>query len=157
MIKYNNQEFETFKELQEKCHLVSEHYIRLHCHCRKDFTEKVCKDNNIEKVIVIANGKECRVFSDVVIDLIDENKPQGLKAIPENYITQKELAKYLNISLGTLKDIEFWCWDFKKYKKAFTVNGVKRTCYEFTDKSKSFYDCKIYKWRHPDRTRCTCY
>ena len=100
MIIYNNQEFKTFKELREKCHLVSERYIRALCHCRKSTTEKICKENNIEKHIVIAQGKECEVFSDVVIDLIYKIKPQGFSSIPENYITAQELAKYLKDFLG---------------------------------------------------------
>lgn len=157
MIIYNNQEFKTFKELREKCHLVSERYVRMLCHCRKSTTEKICKENNIEKHIVIAQGKECEVFSDVVIDLIHKSKPQGLSSIPENYITSQELAKYLKVSLSTLSDLEFWCWDFKNYKKTFTVNRANVTCYEFTPEARTFYDRKIYKWRHPDRKHGTCW
>ena len=119
----------------------------------KSTTEKICKENNIEKHIVIAQGKECEVFSDVVIDLIHKSKPQGLSSIPENYITSQELAKYLKVSLSTLSDLEFWCWDFKKYKKSFS--GV--VCYQFTEEVKDFYNRKLYKWRHPDRKHGTCW
>jgi DNA-binding XRE family transcriptional regulator len=157
MIIYNNQEYKNFKELREKCHLVTERYIRIVCHCRSSFTEKICKENCIEKYTVNALGKECEVFSDKVIDLINKIKPQENDIIPENYITRKELAKYLNVSLGTLSNIEFWCWDFRNYKKAFTVKGSLKICYEFTPETKDFYDRKIYKWRNPDRKHGTCW
>lgn len=157
MIIYENQEFKTFKELQEKLHLVTERYIRLVCHCRTSFTEKIIKENSIMKYPVIANGKECFVYNEAIIDLIHKLKPIKNDPIPENYITRKELAKYLNVSLGTLSDIEFWCWDFKNYKKTLTVNRANVICYEFTPEAKEFYAKKLYKWKHPDRTKCTCY
>lgn len=157
MILYNNQKYNSFQELREKCHLVSERFIRSQCHCRTSFTEKICKENNIEKQVVIAQGKECKVFSDTVIDLINKNKPQGYETVPENYITRKELMKYLGVTPGTMSDIEFWCWDLAKYKKTLTIKRASVVCYEFTPEAKDFYDRKIYKWRHPDRTKCTCY
>ncbi len=157
MIIYNNQEYKTFKELREKCHLVSERYVRMLCHCRTSFTEKICKENNIEKHIVIAQGKECEVFSDEVINLIYKVKPQGLDAIPENYIPRTELAKYLKISQSKLSDIEFWCWDFEKYKKSFLIKRENIICYEFTPEAKAFYERKLYKWKHPDRKHGTCW
>ena len=157
MILYNNQEYKNFKELREKCHLVSERYIRIVCHCRTSFTEKICKENNIKKYVVTALGKECEVFSDEVIELINKVKPQGSDTIPENYITRKELADYLGVKLSALSDIEFWCWEFRNYRKSITVKGSLKTCYEFTPKAKEFYDRKIYKWRHPDRKNGTCW
>ena len=157
MIIYNNQEFKSFNELREKCHLISEYYIRLNCHCRTSVTEKICKENNVEKYPIIANVKKCFVFNESIIDLIKTIKPQGSETIPSNYITRKELAKYLNVSLGTLSDIEFWCWDFENYKKTLTVKGASILCYEFTPEAKDFYDHKIYKWRNPDRKHGTCW
>lgn len=157
MIIYNNQQFKTFNELREKCHLVSEYYIRLQCHCRKSFTEKICEENNIEKYIVIAQGKECEVFSDRVIDLIYNVKPQGLDSIPDNYIPRSKLAKHLGVSESTLSDIEFWCWDFEKYKKSFLVQRENIVCYEFTPEAQNFYTRKLYKWKHPDRKHGTCW
>lgn len=109
------------------------------------------------KYPVIANGKECFVYNEAIIDLIHKLKPIKNDPIPENYITRKELAKYLNVSLGTLSDIEFWCWDFKNYKKTLTVNRASVIYYEFTPEAKDFYAKKLYKWKHPDRTKCTCY
>ena len=153
MIIYNNQEFKTFKELQEKCNLISEYYIRKTCHCRTSVTEKICKENNIKKYSVIANGKECFVYDDIIIDLINKIRPQKENVIPENYIPKKELIKYLGITPKTLNDIEFWCWDFKKHKKS--ING--KIYYDFSESAKDFYNRKLYKWKHPDRTKCTCW
>ena len=153
MIKYNNQEFKTFKELQRKYHLVTERHIRLVCHCRTSVTEKIIKENCIMKYPVIANGKECFVYNEAIIDLIHKLRPMRNETVPGDYIPQKELIKHLDITLGTLKDIEFWCWDFKKYKKS--INN--KIYYDFSEDAKDFYNRKLYKWRHPDRKHGTCW
>ena len=153
MIIYENQEFKTFKELQEKLHLVTERHIRLVCHCRTSFTEKIIKENFIMKYPVIANGKECFVYNEAIIDLIHKLKPIKIDSIPENYISLNELCKHLGIKYGTLQDLEFWCWDFKKYKKFIT----NKTYYDFSEEAQDFYKRKLYKWRNPDRKHGTCW
>lgn len=153
MIIYENQEFKTFKELQEKLHLVTERHIRLVCHCRTSFTEKIIKENFIMKYPVIANGKACFVYNEAIIDLIHKLKPIKNDPIPDNYILQKELIKHLEITAHTLSELEFWCWDFKKYKKF--INN--KTYYDFSEEAQDFYNRKLYKWRHPDRKHGTCW
>jgi len=153
MILYNNQEFKTFKELQEKCHLISEWQVSLLGHCRKSVIEKICKDNNVKKYPVIAKNKNCFVYDESIIDLINKIRPRKEELIPDNYIPQKELMKYLGVTFGTLQDLEFWCWDFKKYKK-FINNEIY---YDFSNKAKDFYSRKLYKWKHPDRKHGTCW
>jgi len=153
MIIYENQEFKTFKELQEKLHLVTERHIRLVCHCRTSFTEKIIKENFIMKYPVIANGKECFVYNEAIIDLIHKLKPIKNDPIPDNYITQKELVKQLGITVHTLRELEFWCWDFKKYKKS--INN--KIYFDFSPEAKDFYNRKLYKWRNPDRKHGTCW
>ena len=153
MIIYNNQEYNSFKELQEKCNLVTEYYVRLNCHCRTSATEKICEQYKITKYPVIANGKKCFVYDASIIDLISKIRPKRKTPIPEDYVTRRDFAKFLGVTLGTLSDIEFWCWDFKKYKKTFS--GV--VCYQFTEDAKDFYSRKLYKWRHPDRKHGTCW
>lgn len=157
MIIYDNQEYNSFKELREKCHLISEYEVTKICKCWWKTVRTLSEKNNFVRYSALNNKQKCFVYDESIIDLINKNKPQGYKAIPENYITRKELAKYLNVSLRTLSDIEFWCWDFKNYKKTLTVNRASVICYEFTPEAKNFYDRKIHKWKHPDRTKCTCY
>ena len=153
MIIFNNQEFKTFKELQEKLHLVTERHIRLVCHCRTSFTEKIIKENSIMKYPVIANGKECFVYNEAIIDLIHKIKPIKNDPIPDSYIPQTELLKHLGITRRTLSDLEFWCWDFKKYKKF--INN--RIYFDFSEEAQDFYKRKLYKWRNPDRKHGTCW
>ena len=153
MIEYNNQSYKTFTELREKCHLVSEYYIRLQCHCRASVTEKIIRENNIEKYTVVANGKECEVFSDAIIELINKSRQEKDTGIPEDYITQKELVKYLGITLKTLRDMEFWCFAIRDHKKIFYIKGSKKICYRFDDDAKKFYAEKLDKWRHPQRRK----
>ena len=105
------------------------------------------------KYPVIANGKECFVYNEAIIDLIHKLRPMRNETVPGDYIPQKELIKHLDITLGTLKDIEFWCWDFKKYKKS--INN--KIYYDFSEDAKDFYNRKLYKWRHPDRKHGTCW
>lgn len=152
-----NQEMTSLKELREKYHLVSKWQVSVLAHCRNSVIDKISEKYKVEKQILEVNGKSCIFYDESIIDLINKNKPQGSKTIPENYITRKELAKYLNVSLGTLSDIEFWCWDFKNYKKTLIVNRASVICYEFTPEAKNFYDRKIYKWRNPDRKHGTCW
>ena len=153
MIVYENQKFKTFKELQEKLHLVTERHIRLVCHCRTSFTEKIIKENSIMKYPVIANGKECFVYNEAIIDLIHKLKPIKNDPIPDNYIPQTELLKHLGITRRTLSELEFWCWDFKNYKKF--INN--RIYFDFSEEAQDFYKRKLYKWRNPDRLHGTCW
>ena len=153
MIIFNKQEYNSFKELREKHHLISERETCNNCNCKWKTVRKICEQYKIEKYPVVANGKNCFVYDESIIDLINKIRPKKPKKIPEYYITRKELALYLHVTLSTLKDIEFWCWDFKKYKKTFS--GV--VCYQFTEDAKDFYNRKLYKWRNPDRKHGTCW
>ena len=153
MINFNNQEYNSFKELREKCHLISEREVCNACSVWWETVRKICEQYKIEKYPVTANGLNCFVYNESIIDLIKKLKPKKPKKIPENYVTRKELALYFHVTLSTLKDMEFWCWDFKKYKKTFS--GV--VCYEFTPDAIDFFDRKIYKWRNPDRIHGTCW
>jgi hypothetical protein len=153
MIFYNNQEYGSFKELRENCHLVSEREVTKLCHCKWKTVRKICEQNSIKKYAVIANTQECLVYDESIIDLINKARPRKEVAIPGNYITKKELLKHLGITQGTLSEIEFWCWDFKKYKKSFN----SKTYYDFTEEAQDFYKHKLYKWRNPDRKHGTCW
>ena len=153
MIIFNAVEYNSFKELREKCHLVSEREICNICGCWWETVRKICEQYKVEKFPVIANGQNCFVYDESMIDLINKVRPKKKDKIPSDYVPRKEFVKFLGVSLGTLSDIEFWCWDFKKYKKSFS--GV--ICYKFDEEAKDFYNRKLYKWRHPDRTKCTCY
>lgn len=153
MINFNNQEYNSFKELREKCHLVSEREVCNACSVWWETVRKLCDQYKIEKYPVNANGLKCFVYDESIIDLINKLKPKKPKKLPSDYISSKELALYLHVNPSTLSDLEFWCWDFKKYKKSFS--GL--IGYQFTDEAKDFYDHKIYKWRNPDRRHGTCW
>ena len=153
MIIYNNQEYKTFKELREKCHLVSERETCVLCHCKWKTVRKICEQNNIKKYSVVSNSQECLVYDELIIDLILKTRPMKNETVPDNYIPQKELIKYLEITAHTLSELEFWCWDFKKYKKS--INN--KIYYDFSEEAKDFYNRKLYKWRHPDRKHGTCW
>lgn len=153
MIIYNNQEYNSFKELREKCHLISERETCKLCHCKWKTVRKVSEQNHVKSYLVIANNKDCLVYDELIIGLIQKIKPMKNEPIPDNYITQKELVKQLGITVHTLRELEFWCWDFKKYKQS--ING--KSYYDFSEEAKDFFDRKIYKWRNPDRKHGTCW
>jgi hypothetical protein len=153
MIIYNNQEYKTFKELREKCHLVSERETCVLCHCKWKTVRKICEQNNIKKYSVVSNSQECLVYDESIIDLLHSIKPIKNNPIPDNFILQKELTKYLGITAHTLREMMFWCWDFKQYRKI--ING--KIYYNFSEETKDFYSRKLYKWRHPDRKHGTCW
>ena len=153
MIVYNKQEYNSFKELREKCHLVSEYEVTKACKCWWKTVRTLSDKNNFVRYSALNNGQECFVYDESIIDFIHKIKPINNTPIPENYITQKELTKYLGITAHTLREMIFWCWDFKNYKKV--ING--KIFYEFTPEAKDFYDRKIYKWRNPDRKHGTCW
>ena len=153
MIIFNEKEYDSFKELREKCNLISEREVCVICGCWWETVRKVCEQYKITKYPVIANGKDCFVYDSSIIDLMHKIRPKKKTPIPEDYVTRKDFAKFLGVTLGTLSDIEFWCWDFKKYKKSFS--GV--VYYQFTEEAKDFYNRKLYKWRNPDRRRGTCW
>ena len=94
MIIYNNQEFYSFKELREKCHLISEREVSKVCGCWWKTVRKICEQNNIKKYSFVSNSQECFVYDDSIIDLIQKIRPVKNVAIPENYIPKKELIKY---------------------------------------------------------------
>ena len=153
MIIYNNQEYKTFKELREKCHLVSERETCVLCHCKWKTVRKICEQNNIKKYSVVSNSQECLVYDESIIDLLHSIKPIKNNPIPDNFILQKELTKYLGITAHTLREMMFWCWDFKQYRKI--ING--KIYYNFSEEAKDFYSRKLYKWRNPDRKHGTCW
>ena len=153
MIIYNNQEYKTFKELREKCHLVSERETCVLCHCKWKTVRKICEQNNIKKYSVVSNSQECLVYDESIIDLLHSIKPIKNNPVPDNFILQKELTKYLGITAHTLREMMFWCWDLKQYRKI--ING--KIYYDFSEEAKDFYNRKLYKWRHPDRTKGTCW
>jgi hypothetical protein len=153
MIIFNNYEYNSFKELREKDHLVSEYEITKACRCWWKTVRDISDKNNFNRYSVIANGKDCFVYDESIIDFIHKIKPIKNEKIPDNYITRKELIKYLGITSSSLRYIEFWCWAFKDYKK--TISG--KICYKFDEEAKDFYNRKIYKWRHPDRLHGTCW
>ncbi len=153
MIIFNNQEYNSFKELREKCHLVSEREVCNVCNIWWETVRKICEQYKIEKYPVISNGLNCFVYDESIIDLLNKIRPKKPSKAPKGYITKRELIIYLHITPSILSDLEFWCWDFKKYKKSFS--GL--ICYEFTPEAKDFYDRKIYKWRNPDRKHGTCW
>ena len=153
MIIYNNQEFKTFKELREKCHLVSERETCILCHCKWKTVRKICEQNNIKKYSVVSNSQECLVYDESIIDLLHSINPIKNNPVPDNYILQKELTQYLGITAHTLREMMFWCWDLKQYRKI--ING--KIYYDFSEEAKDFYNRKLYKWRHPDRKHGTCW
>ncbi len=153
MIIFNDKEYNSFKDLREKQHLVSEYEVTKVCSCWWKTVRKISEQNNIKSYSVIANNKDCIVYDEIIINLLHSIKPIKNNPIPENYIPKKELIKYLGITPKTLNDIEFWCWDFKKHKKS--ING--KIYYDFSESAKDFYNRKLYKWKHPDRTKCTCW
>ena len=153
MIVYNGKEYDSFKELHEKCNLISEREVCMTCGCWWETVRKICEQYKIAKYPVIANGKNCFVYDVSIINLIRKIRPKKKEPIPEDYITRKDLATILGIKLCTLSELEFWCWDFKKYKKSFS--GV--VCYQFTEEARNFYNRKLYKWYHPDRLHGTCW
>ena len=73
MIFYNNQEYGSFKELRENCHLVSEREVTKLCHCKWKTVRKICEQNGIKRYSVIANTQECLVYDESIIDLINKN------------------------------------------------------------------------------------
>lgn len=150
MIKFNN-EFIGLGELREKYHLVSKWQVSCLAHCRYSVIDKVCKENNIKTQSVNVNNRPCLFYDELIIDLLQKIRPVKNITVPENYIPKKELIKYLGITPKTLNDIEFWCWDFKKHKKS--ING--KIYYDFSESAKDFYNRKLYKWKYPDRTKCT--
>lgn len=153
MIIYNNQEYNSFKELRKECHLISEREVCNICGIWWGTVRKICEQYKIEKYPVIANGLNCFVYDKSIIDLINKVRPKKTEKIPDNYITKRELAIYLHVTDKTLSDIEFWCWNFKKYKQR--ING--KIYYDFSADAQDFYNRKIYKWRHPDREHGTCW
>ena len=153
MIIHNNQEYNSFKELRVKCHLISEREVSKVCGCWWKTVRKICEQNNIKKYSVVSNSQECFVYDESIIDLILKTRPMKNETIPDNYIPQKELIKHLGITAHTLSELEFWCWDFKKYKKS--INN--KISYDFSDDAQDFYNRKLYKWRHPDRKHGTCW
>lgn len=153
MIIYDNQEYNSFKELREKCHLISEYEVTKICKCWWKTVRTLSEKNNFIRYSALNNGQKCFVYDESIIDLINKIRPKKTDIIPDNYILRKEFIKFLGVSLSTLSDVEFWCWDFKNYRK--TING--KVYYEFTPEAKEFYAKKLHKWKHPDRTKCTCY
>lgn len=153
MIIYNNQEYKTFKELREKCHLVSERETCVLCHCKWKTVRKISEQNNIKKYSVVSNSQECLVYDESIIDLLHSIKPIKNNPVPDNFILQKELTKYLGITAHTLREMMFCCWDLKQYRKI--ING--KIYYDFSEEAKDFYNRKLYKWRHPDRKHGTCW
>ncbi len=153
MITFNGNEYNSFKELREKTHLISEYEVTKVCCCWWKTVRKISKQNNIKSCPVIANNKECLVYDESIIDIMHKIKPIKNNPIPGNYILQKELIQHLGITAHTLSELEFWCWDFKKYKK--TING--KNYFDFSEEAKDFYNRKLYKWRNPDRKHGTCW
>lgn len=152
MIMFNN-EFIGLGDLREKYHLVSKWQVSCLAHCRYSVIDKVCKEHNIKTQSVNVNNRPCLFYDESIIDLLQKIRPVKNTTVPENYIPQKELIKHLGITLKTLHELEFWCWDFKKYKKSLN----NKIYYDFSEDAKDFYNRKLYKWRHPDRKHGTCW
>lgn len=152
MIEFNN-ELIGLGDLREKYHLISKWQVSCLAHCRYSVIDKVCKENNIKTQTVNVNNRPCLFYDESIIDLILKTKPMKNEAVPGNYIPQKELIKHLGITLKTLHELEFWCWDFKKYKKSLN----SKIYYDFSADAQDFYNRKLYKWRNPDRKHGTCW
>ena len=153
MIIFNDKEYNSFKDLREKQHLVSEYEVTKVCSCWWKTVRKISEQNNIKSYSVIANNKDCIVYDETIIDLLHSIKPVKNNPVPDSYIPQKELTKYLGITAHTLREMMFWCWDFKQYRKI--ING--KIYSDFSEEAKDFCNRKLYKWRHPDRKHGTCW
>jgi hypothetical protein len=152
MMTFNN-EIIGLSELRKKYHLVSKWQISCLAHCRYSVIDKISEENKIEKHLITVNGRPSVFYNESIIDLILKTRPMKNETAPDNYIPQKELVKHLEITAHTLSELEFWCWDFKKYKKSFN----SKIYYDFTEEAQDFYKRKLYKWRNPDRKHGTCW